>query len=127
MSKVIILFMLVVCFLIMPLLISCYAEETHLPGIPYYYGSFSGYQIPFKPSKPLTEEEAKKRDAYYVAYYDDQERIVSFTKYLSGEIAFSDKYYYRYSGIIERREMTKSSGEKIIHYFNENGKLIKPE
>ena len=115
--------MLVTVVLLLSL--SCIAKEKHIPGEPYYYAGFSGYHIPPRPSEKITREEALKRDAYYIAYFDEQERLILFTKYYKGRLLFSSKYYYRSSGTLERREMTDETGKMIIDYFDESGKIIK--
>ena len=119
---------MVLCFsgsIVLFMHISCYSQERHDPGTPYYYGTWTGYHIPLKPSHPLTYEAAMKRTAYYVGYYDDQGRLVSFTEYVKGEILFSSKYYYRDSDILEREERIDENGETKLYYFDENGKPIK--
>jgi antitoxin component YwqK of YwqJK toxin-antitoxin module len=105
--------------------ISCNANDSGRQGGPYYFAKFIGYQIPFQPSEEISYEEAKKRNTYYVAHFDEEGRIVSFSKYLKGKLIFIDKYYYD-SGSLARREMTKSTGETTTHYFDEKGKLIEP-
>lgn len=63
--------------------------------------------------------------AYYVAYFDDDGKIVSFTKYLYGKFEFGDKYIYNSNGSLERREMTKYTGELIIQYWHRNERLLR--
>ena len=103
---------------------SCKAQEHFRPGGPYYYESFANYEIPFRPIGELSADEAKLRDAYYVAYFNNNSKIVTFTKYLKGEIVFSDKYIYSRSSFLEQRELTKSTGEIVIQYFDKKGKII---
>lgn len=106
--------------------ISCYAEEKHSPGVPYYYASFADYYMPPKPIEKLTLDQAKKRDfSYYVAYYDDQNRIVSFAKYLKGKELFTEKYFYTASGKLDYRQSTDENGITKLFYYDEKGKLIK--
>lgn len=113
------------CFSILFLMAaSCKAEGKYRAGGPYYYESFANYEIPFRPIGELTSEEAKVRDSYYIAYFDNDGKIVSFTKYLYGKFEFSDKYIYRSNGVLERREMTKSTGDIEIQYFDKKGKII---
>lgn len=105
--------------------LSCNAEEKHLPGMPYYYESFSHYKFPYKPTRPIAYEEAIKRKAYYIAYYDDKNKLISFTKYLSGKLIFSVNYFYRDSGTVEHSEDINEVGERKIQYFDENGNHLK--
>ena len=107
---------------------SCHAQKnSYIPDTPYYYGSFSGYQIPFVPSEPLSYEAALQRKSYYIAYYDKKGKIISFSKYLNKQMFSTDKYFYREAGTLKKREMIKASGEVTIQYFDEAGKLIPTE
>jgi hypothetical protein len=76
-----------------------------------YFGGFaSDYRIPFTPTEPLTEAEARARRAYYVGEYDDAGNLLSFTKYLDGKLAFKAEYTYGVDGIPIKSKMTKSDG-----------------
>mgnify|MGYP001595550878 FL=1 len=103
---------------------SCNAQEKFHSGGPYYYESFATYKLPPHPVGELNPEEAKKRDSYYIAYFDDNGKIVSFSKYLYGKLEFSAKYTYTQEGYLERRELTKASGEVVIQYFDKKGRII---
>ena len=103
---------------------ACIAQEKRHIGGPYYFESFANYKIPFQPIKELSKDEAKTRDAYYIAYYNEDGKIVSFSKYLNGKMEFDDKYFYGADGRIEKRELLKSSGERAIHYFDKEGNII---
>jgi hypothetical protein len=78
---------------------------------PRYYGSFATYHIPFRPIEPLTQAEAKSWEAYYVAYFNTDGKILSFAKYLDGKREFSDEYTYDSMGIPVKRRTTKWGGE----------------
>lgn len=104
---------------------SCHAQDKYHPGGPYYYESFSGYDIPFRPVGELTPEKAKSRETYYIAYFNNDGKIISFEKYLNGKKEFGDQYIYKSDGVLERRELSKASGEVTIQYFDKNGKMIK--
>lgn len=124
MKKIRIIFIMLSLTFLLFVSASCIAQEKYHPGGPYYYGDFATYKIPFRPIEELTPSEAKTRDVYYLAYFNDGGEILSFTKYLKGKIEFSDKYIYDQSGILERRELTKSTGEVIIQYFDKQGRII---
>jgi hypothetical protein len=104
---------------------SCHAQDKYHSGGPFYYESFSGYDIPFRPVGELTPENAKSRDSYYIAHFNSDGKIVSFEKILYGKKEFSDLYIYNDGGIIERRELTNASGEVVIKFFDANGKMLK--
>jgi hypothetical protein len=110
---------------ILPIIsMTCSAQEKQRTGGPYYFESFANYKIPFQPIRELTPTEARSHDVYYIAYYNNEGKIISFTKYLHGKMEFSDKYIYSVDGLIERREIAKPTGEIVIQYFDKNGKLI---
>ena len=98
---------------------------NYLKGGPYYFEGFVHYKIPFCPIKRLTEKEAKARVAYFEAYFNSEGMLVVFRKYYHGQVDFADHYFYHQSGKLERRELVKENGEKVIQYFDNNGKLIK--
>ncbi len=50
------------------------------PGQPRYYRSFVSYQIPFRPSEPITFEESEGLVSYYIAHHDEAGRVVRFDK-----------------------------------------------
>jgi hypothetical protein len=104
--------------------IACIGQDKKYIGGPYYFESFSNYVIPFRPTKEVTPDAAKAHDAYYIGYYNNDGKIVSFAKYLYGKLEFEDKYFYGGDGRIERRELSKSNGETTIQYFDGKGKLI---
>jgi hypothetical protein len=112
-----------ISFTLLPF-IACIGQEKKYIGGPYYFESFANYKIPFRPTNELTPDAARTHDAYYIAYFNSDGKIVSFTKYLYGKMEFEDKYFYRGDGKIERRELSRSNGETTVQYFDEKGKLI---
>lgn len=104
---------------------SCTAEQTYPTGGPYYYGDYKHYLIPFQPIEQLTHEEAIKRKVYYISYFNDKGQITLFEKYYKGKPEFTDKYYYRKNGTLEKRETIRLNSETKVQLFDENGKLIK--
>jgi len=110
--------------LILGIIQACNDNYIYPKGGPYYYGDFATYKIPFQPVERITPEEAKARMAYCVAYFDEDHRVISFTKYLKENVQFSAKYFYNLNGIVEKSELTKSNGEVNIQYFDKKGQLI---
>jgi hypothetical protein len=105
------------------ILLSCNSQNEYKSGNLIYFESFANYEIPFRPIGELTEEDAKSRKSYYTATFNDGGKILSFSKYLGGEIEFDDKYVYDQKGALIRRELTKSNGEVIVHEFDKAGKI----
>ncbi len=92
---------------------------------PKYFGSWKSYQIPFIPEEPIIKEEAKKRKAYYVGYYNQQNQLEQFEKYLDGNLEWRDEYTYWENGKLKKRLMVKSDGSKIQQDFDRNGNIIR--
>ena len=100
--------------------------ETNLEqGNIRYFGSWASYKIPFKPQEPLTEAEAKSRDAYYVGEYNSKGQLVMFKKYLHGELEWSDHYTYWENGELNVRRMLEPDGTKKTQIYDEKGRLEK--
>jgi len=106
---------------------SCAQQEKFRPGGPYYFEGWTTYQIPFHPEKEITPDKAKLLRAYYIAYFNEDKKLTSFTKYLDGKLEFSDKYIYNSKGSLVRREMTKYTGEFITQYWNINENLLRED
>ncbi len=95
---------------------SCNSVPLHEPGGPFYFRSWSGYQIPFRPQAPVSRDNAMKLDTYYEAFFNSGGRITSITKYYAGKLEWRDQYEYRGKNLI-RRTMTKASGEATTTTF----------
>jgi antitoxin component YwqK of YwqJK toxin-antitoxin module len=103
-------------------------EHSHKKtGGPYYYKSWVSYKLPYQPMDEITAKKAKSLTAYYIAFYDEQGRILSFTKYLKGVRDWSASYYYNDAGYLQRQETLKSDGTMSILYFDESGKVVHPQ
>lgn len=89
-----------------------------------YFGSWSSHRIPFVPQEPISEIEAKRRESYYIAYYNADEQIICFEKYLNDQLAWKDEYIYWDNGHLKTRVMSKSDGEQIIQQFNNQGRVL---
>jgi len=63
--------------------VTCATQEKPRTSGPYYFEGFAHYKIPFQPIKELTPSEAKSRDAYYIAYYSNDGKIISFRQFYS--------------------------------------------
>ncbi|MBI5634315.1 MAG: hypothetical protein HZA15_12655 [Nitrospirae bacterium] len=115
---------IVTIFLISLLSVTCQKHEKVYKGGPYFFDLFVGYGKPFVPAKELSYAQSQNMDAYFMAYYDEQGRIIAFVKYLYKTFEFCDLYYYQQSGGLERVETYKSEREKYIFIYDSNGKRI---
>jgi len=92
---------------------------------PHYYKSWGSYSKPPIPEEEITFEEAKKLTAYYVAYFDEKKRLISFEKYLHNVPDWSAKYFYSDLGYLEKEEISKPDGTKVINQYDSKGKILK--
>lgn len=47
-----------------------------------YFKSWSSYHIPMRPVKPIMYNDTEQLVSYYLAFYDDENNLVKFIKYL---------------------------------------------
>jgi hypothetical protein len=92
---------------------------------PHYYKSWGSYSKPPKPEGEITFEEAQKLTAYYVAYFDEKKRLISFAKFLHNVPDWSAKYFYSDLGYLEKEEISKPDGTKVINQYDSKGKILK--
>jgi len=113
-------------------------QQNHLPGGPYYFGTWYGYKdVPWF-AHELTPNEAKSSRNYYVAYFNDGGWCISFAKYTDGKLSYGSEYNYdskqrpnskcglfrsKYP-ILKSRRMIKGNGEVTIVYYNKHGNAI---
>lgn len=90
-----------------------------------YFGGWSGYSIPFKPTEPISKEEAIKRTSYYIGYYNGK-KLVKFEKFLNNTLEFTDEYeYWENTDVLKKRVMKKSDNSTTIQNFDKKGEVIK--
>jgi len=92
---------------------------------PQYFGSWQSYQIPFIPEEPISKEEAQQRKSYYVGYYNSNNQLERFEKYLDSQLNWKDEYSYWDNGNIKTRVMIKSDGSRTVQNFDRQGRIIK--
>jgi hypothetical protein len=92
---------------------------------PQYFGSWQSYKIPFIPEEPISKKEAQQRKSYYVGYYNSNNQLERFEKYLDGKLNWKDEYLYWDNGNIKTRVMVKFDGSRIVQNFNRQGRIIK--
>jgi hypothetical protein len=105
--------------------VNMFCKAKNPSGGPYYFKSWESYQIPFKPIGMIPLEEAKKLDAYYEAYFDNNGKVLSFAKYLYGKLKYKVTYSYRQNGVLEGASTADSLGKITLDKFDTKGNLIK--
>ena len=90
----------------------------------YYFRSWSGYDIPFKPVKPISYEEAIALDTYYVGQYENG-NLVCFEKNYKQVKEWTDEYSYHSNGKLKSRKMTKVDGSIIYQEYDAKGNVLK--
>jgi len=95
-------------------------------GGPYFYRSYNGYYLPFRPTEEITfgqlQEIEEQGGAYCIAYFDRDGRITKFMKYDNGKLEFEDRYYYEER--IIRRELTRADGSNTFGIIDKEGRYI---
>jgi hypothetical protein len=56
--------------------------EMTVPGQPYYFATWTGYEPPVRPHNPIEYERAEASDAFSVFIFDAEGRVASFEKWL---------------------------------------------
>jgi hypothetical protein len=79
-----------------------------------YFATYSGVKLPIKLSQPLEESSILNRNTYFIAYYDNTERMVGFQKMVYGEMEM--QHYYSYDGTAKliQAEITDADQEVTI-------------
>jgi hypothetical protein len=102
-------------------------EESQKYSI-QYFASFSGYRHPLKLINKITEQEAKKHAgdaAYYMGYFDVNDKLVKIIKMFHGAVIFQHSYSYYPNGKLRRVESTNEYGKVNTEEFDESGKVMK--
>jgi hypothetical protein len=89
-----------------------------------YYAGFRGYHIPIKPMAPITREEALSRKTYCIGYYNNEDVLICFEKYLDDKLFFRHEYKYYPDGVIKENKISNDVETKT-NYYDKKGKLIK--
>jgi hypothetical protein len=103
----------------------CNTQGRYHPGGPYYYLGWKAYFDPAEPIDEVSLEQAKTHDAYYVAYFGSDGKIVSFTKILYGQFAGETRYFYRPDGVLERSEDRMPDNEKRTRHYDRWGDITR--
>ncbi len=112
-----------VFFLIFSMLSGCMQKQ----GI-FYFKSWAGQEIPFRPEGEISHEEAIKLKSYYSGYYVNG-LLTKFEKYLDGQLHWQDIYtYWQNTEILQKREMYHFDPTAVpyrVQNFGKKGNLIK--
>lgn len=80
--------------------------------IPYatrkYFTTYTGVRLPLRLLSPLSEEEVRNRNTYFLALYDRDERMVACQKRVYGEVELTHRYDYHPDGSLRRAEITEA-------------------
>lgn len=89
-----------------------------------YFSTWSGYNHPIIPQEEISETEAVKKSAYYIAYYDEKGQIVKFEKHGENAVLiFTYLYEYYKNGVIKKAIIRNNKGEHIL-LFDVKGKYM---
>lgn len=89
-------------------------EMKKRTGGPYYYRTWTGYNILPVPHDEISEDEAHSLRAYYVVFYNELGNVESFTKFLDGKEEYSSKYYYDEAGELAKEEVKNPDGSITV-------------
>lgn len=104
----------------------CMRDESKFTGGPHYFERVEMIKksdIPVRPVRPLTADEAYKRNSYGVAFFDSEGRIVSYEDMVDGKIAWAGKFYYEDDGRI-KAEYRNSDGNVSIRHYDRSGNIV---
>jgi hypothetical protein len=122
--KTLLLLLVVVIFIIYGLYRSSLTPKYH-PGGPYYYGDFALYAVPYSPKEELSKEQAVERVVYFIAYFDNKGRIISFTKCVNGIQEWTSKFYYHNNDKLEHMDTFNADNTITQLYCDEKGHYMK--
>ncbi len=103
-------------------------EPPHAGGGPFYsLGVAVNSTHPVKPVHDVSKSEAEKHDAFGVAYYDEQSRIISYAKNASRHQESFCRHFYDDKSLFEHEECRDDSGTTTKRYFGADGTLLRTE
>jgi hypothetical protein len=74
----------------------------HAPGT-YYFVSFTGPWVPWRPVDEIPRDEALSRDSYVVGIYNDIGQLAVIERYLGGSLFFRHEYSYDGEGKLREK------------------------
>lgn len=102
-----------------------------LPDIPptaqshcRYYLTFTGIQLPLNLVHELEPTAITHRNTYFLAHYDDEDRLVLCQKVTYGEIELVHRYQYHDNGRLKRVEVINADNETHVLQYTEQGRML---
>lgn len=86
-----------------------------------YFISYSGVSLPLQLVNELDEESLGNRITYFVAYYDQSQRLVKIEKVVYGEIEFVHRYEYSASERLSKATIVEDDDDPRVLVFDEQG------
>jgi hypothetical protein len=105
-------------------------ESPHAGGGPFYSLDAAinpAHPSPVKPVHDVSKSEAEKHDTYGVAYYDQQGRIISYSKHSGDHEESFCRYFYDDKSVFEHEECRDSRGTTTKRYFAADGSVLRTE
>ncbi len=86
-----------------------------------FFASFRGVNLPLRLVSELDGEAILHRGIFFVAYYDDEERMIGCDKYVQGCPTLSHRYEYHPGGTLKRAVVNTAGNEQGAVFFDETG------
>ncbi|MBC8038435.1 MAG: hypothetical protein H7X89_14580 [Rhizobiales bacterium] len=83
-----------------------------------YFGSFSGYNLPFKLGNEFNETEALRKKAYMLACFDEKGVLKWYEKRLDGNMEFRHEFIYNSDGNLKTVKGSNSEGKITVHSYD---------
>ena len=91
----------------------CAAVAPHAPGGPYYFRSYAPQERPFHGLDELPETEARALDAYCVAWFNSEGRILRAQRWAAGALVSDERYTCSDGEIVSRRWIDGDGVENV--------------
>jgi hypothetical protein len=88
-----------------------------------YFVTYTGVELPFNLVNEIAPEALTNRNTYFCGYYDKSGRLMSFEKFVYGDVELAHRYDYYDNGALRRVEILMSE-DAVIRYFDGEGAEI---
>lgn len=89
-----------------------------------YYLTYSGIQLPLNLVNELEPTAISNRNTYFLAHFDDEDRILLCQKVVYGEIELEHRYQYHDNGKLKRVEVINADNETHVLQYTEQGRML---